>query len=252
MITRQLLIIHESRVIRNLLKGYVLAELDDVTPLEATSGEEAERIVNKERIDIILCAAYLKDGEGFELQSKLHASERGATIPFIVFTSTAAVEHISELKSRGVKHYLVTPFTSTELRTLIDEVFDPRRLRQQARYNIPGSQAIVHFENQNIVADIINLSVSSAFCEFVLPAGRAELLESIYISIRFPPEFDDVLISDIYCKLLSIKTISWHANDAPDVIRVVWLFKNLSQRNKAMFSNVLDKVEEKNKRLAHI
>ncbi len=245
MISRTLLIIHDSRVIRSLVKGFILAELDDITPLEASSGKEALQMVEQGKIDIILSAYFLKDCEGHELHSKLKATEMGSEIPFIVFTSTATDEHIDEIRQRGIQHHLVAPFSSVTLRKKIDEVFDPRQLRGQQRYSIPGTQAVIHLESQNITADVINLSISSAFCEFTLPADASDLLGSMYLSINFPAEYEGVMISDLYCKLLSVKTISWHPNDVPEKVRVVWLFKNLSQRNESIFSDVLDRAEKR-------
>lgn len=250
--SRKLLIIHDSRVIRNLLKGFVLAELDDITPLEASSGKQAMQLVEEDKIDIILSAYILRDCEGHELFHKLRESEKGRNIPFIIFTSTSSDEHIAEIRQQGIQHYLVVPFSSVKLRNKIDEVFDPRQMRRQQRYSIPGTQAIIHAESQNINADVINLSMSSAFCEFTLPSGVNDLLNSMYISVKFPSEYDEVLIGDIYCKPLSIKTVSWLPNDASDKVRVVWLFKNLSQRNESMFSEVLDQVEKKIKSLQNI
>ena len=243
--SRKLLIIHDSRVIRNLLKGFVLAELDDITPLEASSGKQAMQMVEEDKIDIT--GAF----SGGEFQ-KCKESEKGRNIPFIIFTSTSSDEHITEIRGQGIQHYLVAPFSSVKLRNKIDEVFDPRLMRRQQRYSIPGTQAIIHTESQNINADVINLSMSSAFCEFTLPSGVNDLLNSMYISVKFPSEYEEALIGDIYCKLLSIKTVSWFPNDVPDKVRVVWLFKNLSQRNESMFSDVLDRVEKKIKSLQNI
>ncbi len=250
--SRKLLIIHDSRVIRNLIKGFVLAELDDITPLEASSGKQAIQLVEAEKIDIILSAYILRDCEGHELFQQFKESEKGKNIPFIIFTSTSSDLHITEIRRHGIQHYLVAPFSSVKLRNKIDEVFDPRQMREQQRYSIPGTRAVIHTESQNINADVINLSMGSAFCEFALPSGVNDLLDSMYISVKFPPEYDEVLIGDIYCKLLSLKTVSWLPNDVPDKVRVVWLFKSLSQRNESMFSDVLDRVEKKIKSLQNI
>ena len=252
MIARKLLIVHDSRVIRNLLNGYVLAELDDVAVLQASSVKEAAKMVASEPVNIILCADYLKDGEGYDLLSAVQSDKPGAQVPFIVFTSMTTQDHLDEFRAKGVKQFLITPFTSLELKHKIDEVFNPVQLRTQQRYNIPGTAAIIHLEDQNIGAEVINLSISSVFCEFRMPSLSAELLNSIYISIRFPSEYDDAFIGNIYCKLLSFKTINWLPNDSPETVRVVWLFKNLSQRNESSFADVLSKAEAKNKHLSEL
>lgn len=251
MVSRKLLIVHDSRVVRNLLKQYVRAELDDVTVFEASSGKQVEKTVLKEPIDIILCASFLRDCEAPELKNRL-SETKDSQIPFITFTATGSEEHLDDLKSKGIEHFLVSPFSSAELRDKINTVFDPRKLRRQQRYSIPGTEAHIHFENRSISAEVINISQSSVLCEFSLPPKAVEVLQSIYISIRFPADLIEVPINDIYCKLLSIKTTGWLPNDSPEKVKVIWLFKNLSQSQEKRLMGVLDKVEETNRKVAGI
>ncbi|MBU2513695.1 response regulator [bacterium] len=252
MIYRKVLIVHDSKVIRNLLKGYLLAELDDVQPMEAGSGKEAEELAKKQKIDVVLCGIYLRDYDGHELRTKIRSTPVNAETPVIIFTSTSSDQHIDELKAHGVIHTLLAPFSSSELREMINRVCDPRKSRKMQRYSIPGTKAVIHFDRENVEADVINLSIKSVFCEFKLTSTSSELLESTYLSLRFPEEYKNILIKDIFCKMLSIRTMSWAADNAPHTVRVVWLLEGLSQGQETLCSQVLDKVEIKNKKLAEL
>lgn len=249
---RKLLIVHDSRVIRNLLKGYVLAELDDVQPLEAGSVEEAEELALIQKIDAVLCGLFLRDYDGYDLRAKIRSTPLNSKTPVIIFTSMTADKDINELKAQGVVHYLRAPFSSSELREMINQACDPRKARKLQRYSIPGTKVVIHFNRQEIEADVINLSLNSVFCEFRLPTLTAELLDGVYLSIRFSQEFDHTLIENVYCKMLSIRTMNWDSEDKPDKIRVVWLLQDLSRDNLDLYSRVLDIVEEKNKKLSNL
>lgn len=252
MITRKLLIVHQSKVVRTMIKGFVLAELDDVTPLEAKSGQEVDEILTQEKVHIVLCALYLKDCDGYDIHRKLQSSEATRRIRFILFTSTDSESQVREIQSQKISHYLVTPFTSSELRDSINRAYNPRKLRRQQRYNIPGTKAVLHFDNQEVESEVINLSLSSIFCEIDIPEGQSQLLDSKYISIKFPFDLDDITINDIFCKVLSVKTISWNFKDEPEKVRAVLLFKELPEKKEEIYAAILERVEERNQKLAEM
>lgn len=252
MITRKLLIVHQSKVVRKLLKGYVLAELDDVTPLEAKSGQEVDDILNKEQVHVVLCALYLRDCEGFDIFRKMKSSRLTAKIPFILFTSTGGENQIKEIEEQNIENYLIAPFSATELRDAINQAFNPRKLRQQQRYNIPGTKAFLHLKNNEIESEVINLSLSSVFCEFILPKQKENVLNNATLSLKFPFDLDDIQINEIYCRLLSIKTMDWNSKDAPEKVRAVWLFKDLPDGKANIYAAILQRVEERNQKLAEM
>lgn len=247
MTTRKLLILHPSSVVRRVLKGFVLSELDDVTTIEAQTGKEAKDIIKNQPIDIVLCAIYLKDVDGYDLYKWLQGSPERSMISFILFTSTNSQQQISEISEQGITDYLISPFSATELRDIINKVFNPRNLRQQQRYNIPDTKALIQFEEQQVEAEVINMSLGSIFCEFKLSDEKADLLEKSTASIQFSGEFEDIAISNIECRTLSIKTTQWSADNKPETVRIIFLFNQLSPEKRSVLAAILERVEEKNR-----
>ena len=249
MIYRKLLIIHDSRVVRNILKGYALAELDDIQIVEARSGQEAIMIAEDEKLDIVLCGIYLKDFDGSDIRRKIKSSELNRNTPVIIFTSMTSEKHIAEIKAQGVRHYLQSPFTSTELKTVIDKACDPRRSRKLQRYSVQDAQAIIHFPSQDISSEIINFSAKSFFVELALPPSCRQILDSVNLSIQFPEEYDALQVDDVFCKLHSFRTLQWREDYSPELIRAVWLIEDITVESADSFDKVLSMVEEKYKKL---
>ncbi len=251
MAARKLLIVHESTVIRNLVKGYILAELTDIKIEELRTGPEAEKRIFEDKYDIIISPAFMRDYDGVVLQKKKKSSDTNADTPLLVITSTDTKLHLSELKENGIEHFLVVPFSASQLRDKINELCDPRLLRQQERYNIPGTSASIHFESGDIQANVINFSLSSIFCEFNLPKNNPDLMQSVYVSLQFPEECKKKKIGGIFCKILSVKTVSWGPNETPEKVRVIWLFKEIPKHKTEEYNQLIDDIEKRNKEAEH-
>ncbi|MBU3915551.1 response regulator [bacterium] len=249
MIFRKVLVVHESAVVRNLIHGYLLAESSDIQFIEAKSGQDAERLLNSEKLDVILCARYLRNIDSVQLNARKRATDLNVNTPFVVFTSTNTNEHIEELKNYGIDQYLISPFSTMELRDKIDEVCNPKSLRKQTRFSVPDAKIIVHLEQRDVEATVINLSLGSILCEVELPSICYELFDSTYVSMQFSEEYDNVLVTDILCKFLSIKAIEWNLENIPSKVQIVWLFSELSRNNETLYRGVLDSIEKKHKKL---
>jgi two-component system chemotaxis response regulator CheY len=90
--------------------------------LEASDGQEALELLEKEWVDVILTDINMPRMDGEEFVRRL--AERGLTqsIPIVVISTDATEvrrEHLEELGARG---YLVKPFHPEELREQIERV----------------------------------------------------------------------------------------------------------------------------------
>lgn len=187
---RSLLIVHRSVVIRSLLKSFIHSELDDISVFEACSSKEAVQKCQEQRYEILVCSKELPDASGLAFYKKIQAMPDQKDISVIFVTSTGTRENIKELEEQGVTHYLVFPFSSKELRDMVNLVCDPRKLRTNERIHIPDLKAIIHSnydENyEDLEASVINMSLSGIACDFVYNGEYSNILAGTTITIKFP------------------------------------------------------------------
>ncbi len=96
--------------------------LSGVTPLEATSGEEALRLVREEPPDLVLLDVSLTPGlTGFDLCRILKENPQTSAIPIVMLTArTLPVERDLGLRL-GARSYLTKPFST---KVLMKEIAD--------------------------------------------------------------------------------------------------------------------------------
>jgi len=100
--------------------------LESVFPSESTvflpafSLEEAVKILDKHRPDIILLDRVLPDGDGIELCTKVRSDPRLHSVPILILTGkTAMADKILGLRT-GADDYLTKPYAVPELRARVD------------------------------------------------------------------------------------------------------------------------------------
>jgi len=107
---RVLVVEDEEKTRESVTEGLRMEEWD-VAPV--ASGEEAARVLNSERFDIIVLDWMLPDRDGIELLQELRA--RGIATPVLMLTArTTLDDRVTGLES-GADDYLLKPFAFAEL-----------------------------------------------------------------------------------------------------------------------------------------
>ncbi len=146
---RKILIVHETRILRTLLKTYLISVLNDVVIIEAPSAAEALEKFKEQKFEVIICGMQFKQANGIALFKELKNEEINKDTPFIIVTSTGS-------KENDIQHYFLSPFTPIELREKINTVCDPRQWCAHDSISMPDAKAIIHVNNDPIDAGIIN------------------------------------------------------------------------------------------------
>ena len=108
-----------SKIIKNL--GYEC--------LTAQSGNEAIKIIERERPDIILTDIKMSDGDGF---SVLNATkEFDPDIPVIVFTGHGTIDSAVEAMKFGAFDYIQKPVTKDIIQVMLKRAIEFRSLKQE-------------------------------------------------------------------------------------------------------------------------
>ncbi|MBE7546343.1 MAG: response regulator [Planctomycetia bacterium] len=153
---RKIPIVHETRILRTLLKTCLISELNDVVIIEAPSASEALEKFKEQKFEVIICCMQVKQANGIDLFKELKKEEINKDTPFIIVTSTGSKENIRHLKENDIQHYFLSPFAPIELREKINTACDPRQWRAHDRISMPDAKAIIHINNDSIDAGVIN------------------------------------------------------------------------------------------------
>jgi two-component system chemotaxis response regulator CheY len=106
------------RILRNLLRQL---EINNVE--EATDGDSAYYLLQKNPPDLIISDWNMAPVTGLDLLRKVRADAKLRHIPFIMVTAESKTENVVAAKQAGVSNYIVKPFNADTLRAKIASVF---------------------------------------------------------------------------------------------------------------------------------
>lgn len=114
----KILVVDDEELIRNVIKEYCANE--NYTVLEAENGIEALKIVEKEKIDLIILDIMMPKMDGFETLKKIREEK---SLPVIILS--ARKEEYDKLSgfNIGADDYIVKPFSPKELIARIKAIF---------------------------------------------------------------------------------------------------------------------------------
>ncbi len=81
--------------------------------LAARSSKEAEQILAKSKVDLVVCDVMMPDEDGLTFCNRL--KEKGSKIPFMILSATGDPKSIQQGMAMGANEYLVKPFDIQEL-----------------------------------------------------------------------------------------------------------------------------------------
>lgn len=95
----------------------------------AKSGATALSLLSDKVVDLVLTDLVMEEMDGLELLSKVKA--RCADVEVIVITGYASISTAIEAVKRGAYHYLEKPFRTEDVRHVVRQAIERRRLRKQ-------------------------------------------------------------------------------------------------------------------------
>ena len=114
------LVVDDSRIMRNILKNSLTNQgIENILFFEAGDGVEAYKIIEENKLDVILLDWNMPRLDGLSLVKKLRADARFTAIPIIMITSEAAKYNVIEAVKEGVNDYLLKPVSE---RVLADKI----------------------------------------------------------------------------------------------------------------------------------
>jgi len=155
----------------------------------ARSGEEALKIVNSEKPDLIVLDFYMPGMNGDEVCRIIKSDERFKHIPIIMVSKSSKPEDIDACLKAGCDHYITKPIKQTELLEKASELLKiplRRSLRIFVKIEVEGSN-----KKESFFATSENISVDGMFivCDKTL-----EINSKITLKFFLPGTHDEIQI----------------------------------------------------------
>ncbi|MGD0897550.1 MAG: sigma-54 dependent transcriptional regulator [Thermoguttaceae bacterium] len=122
-----ILVIDDDASLRRTMR--VSLEVLGHRPLEARSGDEALDLLGRRPFECALLDLRLAQEQGLDLLPRLLGLSPGLHV--VVVTAYATIETAVEAMRRGAFDYLPKPFTSEQLRAVLDRIAELRRLQSR-------------------------------------------------------------------------------------------------------------------------
>ncbi len=124
----RILVVDDSPEMREFVIKYVL-EPNGFEALVAADGIEGLRQVLQGQVDLVLLDLEMPRMNGFEMLDAMHSHH--SKVPVILMTSHGSEEIAVEVFRKGVRNYVIKPFTANEMRGAIEQALTEVQLQHE-------------------------------------------------------------------------------------------------------------------------
>lgn len=110
----KILVVDDFSTMRRIVKA-TLKQLGYERIVEAEGGEEAQKIIKDDQIDLIICDWNMPGMSGLDLLKWIRATDGFKDVPFLMVTAEAKRQNILSAIQAGVTNYVVKPFSKQVL-----------------------------------------------------------------------------------------------------------------------------------------
>lgn len=122
------LIVDDSSVMRKIVERSLRqAGLGIAQVLEASNGAEALAVVQKNKVDLILCDINMPVMDGLEFVKQLSGIESAKGVPVVMITTEGSEGHVVQALSAGARGYIRKPFTPDQVKEHVLPVLEGQR-----------------------------------------------------------------------------------------------------------------------------
>lgn len=109
-----ILLVDDAASMRGMIKA-ILRDYGFDNIFEAPNGKEAEKILEKKKIDLVICDWNMPVMSGLELFKAVKMDANLKDLAFIMLTAESQSSMVKEAFSVGITDYIVKPFTPESL-----------------------------------------------------------------------------------------------------------------------------------------
>lgn len=174
----RVLIVDDARAIRRIIRQAVEKEYSAIHIEEASHGKEAQQLLLRNRIDLILCDLDMPHMNGHELLLWVKQTPNLQSTPFILITAMRERESILNAMKAGAAAVLLKPFTIEDLAKKINEVTKVAQMRKHERFTVKGSGFFLS-GTAEFRAAMIDISKGGLCCDFSKDAPIPHILDRV-------------------------------------------------------------------------
>jgi two-component system chemotaxis response regulator CheY len=116
----RVLIVDDSSVMRKIVERSLRqADIKLSEVMEASNGMEALAVLNKSKVDLILCDINMPVMDGLEFVKKLPGVSNAKGVPVVMITTEGSEGHVVQALSAGARGYIRKPFTPDQVKNHI-------------------------------------------------------------------------------------------------------------------------------------
>jgi two-component system response regulator AtoC len=138
-----ILIVEDDDLMRELMTKILAGEHYHI--FQASSGEEALKLLQEQTIDLVLTDLRLTGMNGLQLLTEVRTFDQEVVV--IVMTAYASVETAVEAMRKGAYDYLTKPFINDEIRVMLRRALNQRHLSRENRHLKRELRERYRFEN---------------------------------------------------------------------------------------------------------
>lgn len=139
----RILIVEDDDLMRELMTKILAGEHYHI--FQASSGEEALKLLQEQTIDLVLTDLRLTGMNGLQLLTEIRSYDQEIVV--IVMTAYASVETAVEAMRKGAYDYLTKPFINDEIRVMLRRALNQRHLSRENRHLKRELRERYRFEN---------------------------------------------------------------------------------------------------------
>lgn len=179
-----------------MAKNVIVNRLGATKIYAATNGEDALRILDTKKIDIVIADWELRKMSGDELLRKMRSDERFKDIPFVMMSANGGKEFVVEAVQSGANQFVVKPFSPEKLEDAIRKAWNSAQKRAARRYSgLPDHSLSIQLNDNVVNAQVQNVSRTGMLLSMVYDDGM-KLFGEYEMGLEFN-DIDDVGIIDI-------------------------------------------------------
>ena len=108
---KTVMVVDDSRIMRNIVKNTFLALKIPAHFIEAEDGKKAMALLTNNKVDLILLDWNMPNLSGIDFLKQLRAADAYRSVPVIMVTSESSKLNVVEAVKAGVTAYITKPFS---------------------------------------------------------------------------------------------------------------------------------------------
>jgi len=214
----EVLIVHDSRVIRKVITGYLLSDHPDARIDDADPSGDIAGLLNATQYDVVFSGVESVRMNAHRVREMLAASDLNRQARLVVMTTG---EDGAD-SSGDFPHALPIPCSSTRFRDTLYRLFVPEVTRVPTVYRLPRTRGWISFLEGPVSADVIDISEGSVACMMDWDRPLKDLARALRVAVRFPADYGKASTIEMSGEPLSLKSCRPAEGDVGRRMRVAW------------------------------